>query len=246
MSGHSKWSTIKHKKGAADAKRGKIFSKIVKELTVAARLGGGNVEANPRLRMVLLKAKENNMPSDNIDRAIKKGTGELPGVNYEEMVYEGYGPGGAALLIETLSDNKNRTSGEVRSTLEKRGGKLANPGAVAFQFSKKGYILIQKTVADEEKVMNVALDAGASDMKAEGDVYEVTTEVADFEKVQRAIKDAGISTQSAEITFLPSASVEVKGQDAKHLLQLVEALEDLEDVQNVYSNFDIPESEMDA
>jgi len=244
MSGHSKWASIKHKKGAADAKRGKIFSKVVKEITVAARAGGGNVETNPRLRLVVQKAKDNNMPADNIERAIKKGTGELPGVSYEEMIYEGYGPGGVALLIETLSDNKNRTSSEVRSCLDKNGGNLASPGAVNYLFSKKGMITVSKGAAEEDKLMDVVLEAGAEDMKSEGDLYEITSEAQSFEAVKKALDEAGIKTESAEVTMLPSSTVPVAGQDAKHVLKLVEAMEDLEDVQNVYANFDISDEEM--
>ncbi|MBF0253765.1 MAG: YebC/PmpR family DNA-binding transcriptional regulator [Candidatus Omnitrophica bacterium] len=244
MSGHSKWASIKHKKGALDAKRGKIFSKIVKEITVAARNGGGSVDQNPRLRLIVQKAKDSNMPADNIDRAIKKGTGELPGVSYEEMVYEAYGPGGTALIIESLSDNKNRTSSEVRSTLDKNGGKLANPGAVSFQFSKKGFLTVAKSKAGEEKLMDLVLEAGAQDLKSEGEVHEITTEPQDFEAVKTALNDAGIEPDSAEITMLPSNTVRVEGPDAKKVLNLIDLLEDLEDVQNVYANFDIPDDQM--
>ena len=241
MSGHSKWATIKHKKGALDAKRGALFTKVIKEITVAARNGGGNPDANPRLRTALMKAKEANMPSDNIDRAIKKGTGELPGVIYEEVIYEGYGPAGVAILIEALTDNKNRTTAEVRSILEKKGGNMSGAGSVAWQFAKKGFIVVKKEAADEEKLMSIALDAGASDFSADKDSYEITTEPQDFEKVKKALGDAKIPQETAEITMIPSATVKLAGNDAKSVLGLVEALEDNEDVQHVYANFDIPD-----
>ncbi len=241
MSGHSKWATIKHKKGALDAKRGALFTKVIKEITVAARNGGGNPDANPRLRTALMKAKEANMPSDNIERAIKKGTGELPGVIYEEVIYEGYGPAGVAILIEALTDNKNRTTAEVRSILEKKGGNMSGAGSVAWQFAKKGFIVVKKEAADEEKLMSIALDAGASDFSADKDSYEITTEPQDFEKVKKALGDAKILQETAEITMIPSATVKLTGNDAKSVLGLVEALEDNEDVQHVYANFDIPD-----
>ncbi len=245
MSGHSKWASIKHKKGALDAKRGKIFSKIAKEIEAAAK-NGGDPGMNPRLRLILQKARENNMPSDNIDRAIKKGTGELGGVVYEEMMYEGYGPGGVAMLIQTLSDNKNRTGGEVRSTLDKRGGNLASPGAVAYQFAKRGYITVDAKSVAEDKLMDIALEAGALDFATEDDVFAVTTEPQDYEKVLNAIRAAGITTSSAEVTMLPSTTVKLTGDAAKKVLELVEALEDLDDVQNVYANFDISEEDLGA
>ena len=242
MSGHSKWATIKHKKGALDAKRGAVFTKLIREITVAAKNGGGNPDANPRLRTVLGKAKESNMPADNIDRAIKKGTGELPGVVYEEIAYEGYASGGVALLIEVLTDNKNRTASEIRNILEKKGGNLSGAGSVAWQFHKKGLIIVRKAIVEEDKLMSVALDAGASDFIAENEMYEVTTEPHDFEKVKKAITDAGITTESAEVTRIPSATVKVTDANhAKSVLGLVEALEENEDVQNVYANFDIPD-----
>lgn len=242
MSGHSKWATIKHKKGALDAKRGALFTKIIKELTVAAKNGGGNPDSNPRLRTVLLKAKEANMPADNIDRAIKKGTGELPGVVYEETVYEGYGPGGVAILIEVLSDNKNRTTAEIRNTLEKKGGNMSGAGSVAWQFHKKGFIVVKAEACGEEKLMTLALDAGASDFVTQKDVYEITTEPQDFEKVKKALEDAKIPTESAEVTMIPSATVKITGvNEAKSVLALVEVLEEHDDVQHVYANFDIPD-----
>ncbi len=242
MSGHSKWATIKHKKGALDAKRGALFTKIIKELTVAAKNGGGNPEANPRLRTVLQKAKEANMPADNIDRAIKKGTGELPGVVYEETSYEGYGPSGVAILIEILTDNKNRTTAEIRNILEKKGGNMSGAGSVAWQFHKKGLIVVKKDAIEEDKLMSIALDAGASDFNVSGDSYEITTEPQDFENVKKAVLDAGLKTESAEVTKIPSALVKVAGiNEAKSVMALIEALEEHEDVQNVYANFDIPD-----
>ena len=242
MSGHSKWATIKHKKGALDAKRGALFTKIIKELTVAAKNGGGNPESNPRLRTVLQKAKEANMPADNIERAIKKGTGELPGVSYEETTYEGYGPAGVAVLIEVLTDNKNRTTAEIRNILEKKGGNMSGAGSVAWQFHKKGFIVVKKEDVNEDKLMSIALDAGASDFNLSGDLYEITTEPHDFEAVKKAVADAGIKTESAELTRIPSATVKVAGHsEARAVMGLVEALEESDDVQNVYANFDIPD-----
>lgn len=242
MSGHSKWATIKHKKGALDAKRGALFTKIIKELTVAAKNGGGNPESNPRLRTVLAKAKEANMPADNIDRAIKKGTGELPGVIYEEINYEGYGPAGVAILIVALTDNKNRTTAEIRNILEKKGGNMSGAGSVAWQFHTKGFIVVKKEAVEEDKLMSIALDAGASDFNLADDLYEITTEPHDFEAVKKAVTDAGIKAESAEVTRIPQATVKVAGQnEARQVMTLVEALEEHEDVQNVYSNFDIPD-----
>ena len=239
MSGHSKWATIKHKKGALDAKRGAIFTKIIKEITAAARNGGGNQDSNPRLRTALAKARESNMPADNIDRAIKKGTGELPGVSYEEQSYEGYGPGGVAILIEALTDNKNRTTSEIRNILEKKGGSMSGAGSVAWQFQKKGLIVVKKTDADEEKLMSIVLDAGASDFTAEKDNFEILTEPHDFENVKKAITDAKIGIGSEELTRIPSATVKLGLNEAKTALALIEALEDHDDVQNVYSNIDV-------
>ncbi|OIO39331.1 MAG: transcriptional regulator [Candidatus Omnitrophica bacterium CG1_02_49_16] len=239
MSGHSKWATIKHKKGALDAKRGAVFTKVIKEITVAARNGGGNPESNPRLRTALAKAKENNMPADNIDRAIKKGTGELPGISYEEITYEGYGPAGVAILIEGLTDNKNRTASEVRNILEKKGGSMSGTGSVAWQFQNKGLLVVKKAAAEEDKLMGIALDAGASDFTSEKENYEIITEPHDFEKVKKAITDAGIVPESAELTRIPSTTVKVGLAEAKTALALIEALEDNEDVQNVYSNIDV-------
>ena len=243
MSGHSKWATIKHKKGALDAKLGALFTKLIKEITTAARTGGGSIDTNPRLRLAIEKGKAANMPSDNIDRAVKKGTGELPGVTYEEFLYEGYGPHGIALLIEILTDNKNRAASEIRNILEKKGGSLSGPGSVAWQFAKKGLLIVKKEAADEEKLMMIALDAGASDFIPGKEIYEITTEPNhDFESVKKALAAAGIATESAEITRIPSATVKVAGvNEAKSVMLLVDALEDHEDVQNVYANFDIPD-----
>lgn len=242
MSGHSKWATTKHKKAAIDAKRGKIFSKLAKELTVAAKNGGGNPDTNPRLRTVLATAKEVNMPSDNIDRAVKRGTGELPGVIYEEISYEGYGPGGVAIMVDVLTDNKNRTTADVRNIFSKKGGNLAGTGSVSWIFSKKGFIIVDKKKIDEEKLMSIVLDAGAEDLKSdEQDVFEVITKPQDFEIVKKALEDNKIEYASADITMIPSNSVKVTGSIAKQVLSLVEELEDHDDVQDVYVNFDIPD-----
>ncbi len=239
MAGHSKWAQIKHKKARVDARRGKIFNKIIREITVAARLGGGNPEFNPRLRMAIEKAKEVNMPQDNIDRAIKRGTGELEGVTYEQAIYEGYGPGGVAILVVALTDNKNRTTGEVRHIFSKYGGNLAGAGSVAWQFEEKGVIYIEKDKADEDTVMEIAIDAGAEDIKTEGDTYEIITEPKEFETVRKAFEDAGIEISSASLTMIPQNTVKLEGKKAEQVLKLIDALEDNDDVQNVYANFDI-------
>jgi len=240
MSGHSKWATIKHKKAATDAKRGSLFTKLIKEISVAAR-GGGNPDTNPRLRVAIERAKESSMPSDNIDRAIKKGTGQLEGVTYEDITLEGYGPGGVAIYVEGVSDNKNRTTAEVRTIFTKKGGNMAGAGSVAWMFEKKGYIVVSKTSAEEDKLMSVALDAGAEDMIVEDENYAIKTSSQDFFKVKKAIDDAGIKTEDAEITLLPKNTVKVEGSDAKKILELVDAIEEHEDVQHVYANFDIPD-----
>ncbi|MCG3176177.1 MAG: putative transcriptional regulatory protein [Candidatus Omnitrophica bacterium] len=241
MSGHSKWATIKHKKGALDAKRGALFTKLIKEITVAAKNGGGSLDSNPRLRTVVQKAKDANMPADNIDRAIKKGTGELPGVIYEEITYEGYGPGGIAILVDSLTDNKNRTTAEIRNILEKKGGSMSGAGSVSWQFSKKGFLSVRKDVIEEDKLMSIALDAGAADFTSDKEVYEITTEPQDFERVKKAVSDAGVTPDSAEVTMIPANSVKVaQPEAAKTILALIEALEEHDDVQNVYANFDIP------
>ena len=240
MSGHSKWATIKHKKAATDAKRGSLFTKLIKEVTVAAR-GGGNPDTNPRLRVAIERAKESSMPADNIERAIKKGTGQLEGISYEDIALEGYGPGGVAIYVEGVSDNKNRTTSEVRTIFTKRGGNMAGAGSVAWMFEKKGYIVVSKSSMDEDKLMGLALDAGAEDMVVEDENYAVKTTPQDFFKVKKALEDGGVKAETAEITFLPKSTVKVVGNDAKKILDLVSALEDHEDVQNVYANFDIPD-----
>lgn len=242
MSGHSKWASIKHKKAAVDAKRGKIFSRLSKEITVAAKMGGGDPVMNPRLRTAIATAKGQNMPNDNIDKAVKKGTGELPGVTYEECVYEGYGVGGVAILIEAMTDNKNRTTAEIRSIFNKRNGNMASTNAVAWMFEKKGFFVVNKSDASEEKLLNVTLDAGAEDMKSEGDTFEVYCAMQDFEAVKEALEQNQIPTETAEITALPNSTIKLESEkEARQILDLIEILEDHDDVQNVYANFDIPE-----
>jgi len=246
MSGHSKWHSIKHKKAAADSKRGKIFTKLIKEMSVAARIGGGDVDSNPRLRTAVAAAKAVNMPLDNIKRAIMKGTGELPGQSYESVTYEGYGPGGAAVLVECLTDNKNRTVAEIRHHFSKHGGNLAESGAVQWMFERKGYVTVSKEKASEETLLELALEAGADDLKSEGDSYEIYTSFESFEAVRAAITDAGIEPETSEITMIPTNGLRLEGKKAEQMLKLMEVLEDHEDVQNVYANFDIDESEMEA
>ncbi len=247
MSGHSKWATTKHKKAATDAKRGKIFTKITKEITVAAKLGGGDADGNPRLRTAVAKAKSVSMPADNIKRAIQKGTGELPGVSYEEVIYEGYGPNGVAVIIEVLTDNRNRTVSEIRNIFSKAGGNMGENGCVSWMFHKKGYIVVARAKADEEKLMSLALDAGAEDMQTEDDNFVITTALNDFEKVKKALEDAGFPLEVAEVTMVPQTYVKIDGEKvAGQMLRLMEAIEDNDDVQNVYANFDIPEEVMNA
>jgi len=241
MAGHSKWAQIKHKKAKVDAKRGRIFTKLIREITVAARMGGGDPEHNPKLRLAIEKAKEHNMPWENIERAIKRGTGELEGVEYQEAIFEGYGPGGVAILVKALTDNKNRTTGEIRHIFSKHGGNLGSPGSVAWQFEEKGIIYIEKDKANEDTVFEIAVEAGAEDVKTEGDTYEVYTSPKDFENVKKAFVDANIEIQNADITMVPQSTVRVDGKDAEKLLKLLDALEDNDDVQKVYANFDIPE-----
>ena len=241
MAGHSKWAQIKHKKAKVDAKRGRIFTKLIREITVAARMGGGDPEHNPKLRLAIEKAKEHNMPWENIERAIKRGTGELEGVEYQEAIFEGYGPGGVAILVKALTDNKNRTTGEIRHIFSKHGGNLGSPGSVAWQFEEKGIIYIEKDKANEDTVFEIAVEAGAEDVKTEGDTYEVYTSPKDFENVKKAFVDANIEIQNADITMVPQSTVRVDGKDAERLLKLLDALEDNDDVQKVYANFDIPE-----
>jgi YebC/PmpR family DNA-binding regulatory protein len=246
MSGHSKWHSIKHKKGAADAKRGKIFTRIIKELTVAARAGGGDPDSNPRLRTIIAEAKANNMPAENIKRAVRRGTGEEPGVSYEEAQYEGYGPGGAAVIIDTLTDNKNRTVGELRHLLEKHGGNLAATNAVAWMFSKRGYIVVEKSKADEDKLMDAVLDAGADDFQDDDDNWEVLTAPEAFPPVHEAVKKLGIEPAAASVSMIPQNYVKLEGKPAQQMVKLMEALEDHDDVQHVWSNFDIEEKEIEA
>jgi YebC/PmpR family DNA-binding regulatory protein len=245
MSGHSKWKTNKGKKMAADAKKGAAYTKIIKELTVVAREGGGNPDTNPRLRAVMQKAKEANMPSDNVKMAIKRGTGELPGVVYETVMYEAYGPGGVAMMIEVLTDNKNRTSAEIRNIMSKKGGNFAGAGAVSWMFTMKGYFLIEKSQVKEDELMNVVLDAGAEDMKSDDKNYEIFSSPQNFERIKQAIEEKGIKPQDAEVTMVPSSTIKLTGNDAKQLLSLIDALEDHDDVQQVYANFDIPDEIMD-
>jgi YebC/PmpR family DNA-binding regulatory protein len=240
MSGHSKWATIKHKKAATDAKRGQLFTKLIKEITVAAR-GGGNPDNNPRLRVAIERAKDAAMPADNIDRAVKKGTGELEGVSYEDIVLEGYAPGGVAIYVEALTDNRNRTTSEVRTIFTKKGGNMAGAGSVSWMFEKKGYIVISKNTIDEDKLMGIALDAGAEDLVVEEENYAVKTAQQDFYKVKKVLEDNKIKIESAEITLLPKNTVRVEGDTAKKVLDLVDGLEEHDDVQNVYGNFDIPD-----
>ncbi len=245
MSGHSKWATIKHKKAATDKKRGAIFTKMIREITAAAKDGGGNPNTNIRLRAAIDRAKFNNMPLTNVENAIKKGTGELPGVVYEGVMFDAYGPGGVALLIEGLTDNRNRTTAEVRNILSKKNGSLAGAGSTAFLFSKKGILVVDHAVASEDQVMEVALDAGAEDVKSEGKNYEVSCETANFEGVKKALEAKKIPTISAEITMIPTTMVKVAGDQAKQVLDLMDALEEHEDIQNVYANFDISEEELE-
>jgi YebC/PmpR family DNA-binding regulatory protein len=246
MSGHSKWHSIKHKKGAADAKRGKVFTRLIKELTVAARAGGGDPDMNPRLRTIIADAKQSNMPADNIKRAIRRGTGEEPGVSYEEAIYEGYGPGGAALIIDVLTDNKNRTVGEVRHVLTKHGGNLAEANAVAWMFSKRGYIVIAKTKAKEEDLMTATLDAGADDLRDDEDNWEVLSPPEAFQSVLEAVKKLGVEPDAAEVSMLPQNYLKLEGKQAQQMVKLMEALDEHEDVRHVWSNFDIEEKEIEA
>jgi YebC/PmpR family DNA-binding regulatory protein len=245
MSGHSKWSTIKHKKGAADARRGKIFTKLIKEITVAARMGGGDPTGNPRLRSAVNAAKAENMPRENIDRAIKKGTGELPGVSYEEATFEGYGPGGVAVLVEILTDNRKRTVADIRHIFSKNAGNLGEAGCVSWMFSKKGFMAFEKTKVDEEKLMNVALEAGAQDVGESGKEFEVTCDPGDFESVRKRLEEAGLKPVVAEVTMVPQSTVKLSGKEAQQMLRLMEGLEDSDDVQHVYANFDISDAELE-
>jgi YebC/PmpR family DNA-binding regulatory protein len=246
MSGHSKWHTIKHKKGALDAKRGKIFTKLIKEITVAARTGGsGDVDSNARLRKAVTDAKAQNMPNDTIDRAIKRGTGELEGAQYDEVVYEGYGPNGVAMMVEAMTDNRNRTVAEIRHIFTKNGGNMGESGSVGWMFDKKGYIVVEKAARSEDELFEIAIEAGADDMQDEGDVFEIYTTPENFETVSDAIKKAGITPQAAEVSMIPQNYVSLTGPDAKQMLKLYDSLDDNDDVQKVYANFDIDENEME-
>ncbi len=244
MSGHSKWHSIKHKKAAADSKRGRIFTRLIKEMTAAARMGGGDPDANPRLRLAVATAKASNMPAENIKKAIMRGTGELPGVSYEDVNYEGYGPGGVAIFMHVLTDNRNRTVAELRHILSKNGGNLGETGCVGWMFERKGYFVVEKTSADEEKLLDLALGAGADDMREDGDNFEIFTTPESFDSVRSAFETAKIPTNAAEISMVPQNYVKLEGKSAQTMLKLMEALEDHEDIQNVWSNFDIDEAEL--
>ncbi len=241
MSGHSKWASIKHKKAKVDAQRGRVFTKLIREITVAARVGGGDPGGNPRLRTAILAAKAVNMPADNIDRAVKKGTGELEGVTYEEITYEGYGPGGVAVLVEIVTDNKNRAVGEIRKIFSRHGGNLGESGCVAFLFEKKGHIQVEAARVDEDRLMSIVLEAGAEDMVREESNFAITTAPKDCEKVRDALVKAGIKPLAAEVTKLPKSTVKLEGKHAEQMVHLMEELEEHDDVQHVYANFDIPE-----
>lgn len=246
MAGHSKWANIKHKKGRADAERGKIFTRLAKEITVASRESGGDPTMNPRLRTAIDKAKESNMPNENIDRAIKRGTGELEGVTYEEMVYEGYGPGGVAFMMESLTDNKNRTVAELRNIFTKCGGNLAETGAVAWGFESKGVILVDKAQIGEDDIFLLAIDAGAEDIDSEGDAYEITTPLGELDRVRKALVENGVEIESAEPTRVPQNTVAIEGTVAAQVLRLYETLDDHDDIQKVFANFDLDTEEMAA
>lgn len=241
MAGHSKWANIKHRKGAQDAKRGKIFTKLIKEIITAARIGGGDIDSNPRLRSAVMAAKGENMPKDNWERAIKKGTGELEGVNYEEATYEGYGPGGAAIFVDALTDNKNRAVSEIRHAMTKHGGNMGENGCVAYMFDKKGYLVVEQSAAEEDALMEIALEAGAEDVREDGSNFEIITAPEEYETVKEAIDTAPIATIAAEITMLPQTMTALDGKDALKMIKLIDALEDCDDVQKVYTNADIPD-----
>ena len=246
MSGHSKWHTIKHKKGAADAKRGKIFTRLIKELSVAARAGGGDPDMNPRLRTVIAEAKQHNLPADNIKRAIRRGTGEEEGLTYEEVMYEGYGPGGVAILVDTLTDNRNRTVGEIRHLFTKFGGDLGATNSVAWMFEKKGLVVVAKEKAAEEALMNAVIDAGADDMKDDGGAWEIVSAPQAHPTVVDAVKKLSVEPDSAQIAMLPQNYIKLEGKSAQAMLKLMEALEDHDDTRNVWSNFDVEEKEIEA
>jgi YebC/PmpR family DNA-binding regulatory protein len=244
MSGHSKWHTIKHKKGALDAKRGKLFTKLIKEITVAARSGGGDPDSNARLRKAISDAKGANMPNDTIDRAVKRGTGELEGVNYEEITYEGYGPGGVAIMIDSMTDNRNRTVAEIRHIFSKNGGNMGSSGSVSYLFDKKGYIIVDKAAKSEDELFELVIEAGAEDLRDDEDNFEIITAPENFDAVLSAVKGAGVEPQVAEVEMVPQNYIKLEGQDAKQMLKLMESLEDHEDVQKVSANFDISEADM--
>jgi YebC/PmpR family DNA-binding regulatory protein len=246
MSGHSKWATIKHKKGALDAKRGKIFTRLIREITISAKGGGGDPDGNPRLRTAILAAKAENMPQENIKRAIQRGTGELEGVNYEEITFEGYGPGGVAILVDVLTDNRNRAVSEIRHAFTKNGGNLGESGSVRFMFHKKGLIAVEKSAANEEKLMDIVLEYGGEDLNDEGDTWEIISDPADHEAVATAIKAAGIPTVMCEVTMVASTYTKLEGKEANQMIRLLEVLEDCDDTQNVYSNFDMDAEQMEA
>lgn len=245
MSGHSKWATIKHKKGALDAKRGKIFTRLIKEITIAAKQGGGDPDGNPRLRTAVLAAKAENMPAENIKRAIQRGTGELEGVSYEEISFEGYGPGGVAVIVDVTTDNRNRTVSEIRHTFSKNGGNLGETGSVRFMFSKKGVIAVEKSAASEEKLMDIVLEAGGEDLNDEGDTWEIITDPSGYEAVLNAVKAANIPVAMSEVTMVASTYTKLDDTTAKQMLRLLDALEDFDDTQNVYSNFDMDAEQME-
>jgi YebC/PmpR family DNA-binding regulatory protein len=242
MSGHSKWATIKHKKGALDAKRGKIFTRLIKEITIAAKMGGGDPDGNPRLRGAIAAAKAENMPNENIKRAIQRGTGEIEGVSYEEITYEGYGPGGVAIIVDVLTDNKNRAVSEIRHAFSKNGGNLGAEGAVSWMFTTKGVITVPKSAASEDKLTEIVLDAGAEDLSDQGESWEILTDPKDFEAVTNAIKSAGLTSETAQVTKIASTYTKLEGTQANAMIRLLETLEDLDDTQNVYSNFDMDEA----
>jgi len=246
MSGHSKWATIKHKKAATDAKRGRVFTRLIREITIAARTGGGDPNTNPRLRTAITSAKNENMPNDNIERAILRGTGKLEGEQYEEMTLEGYGPGGVGMLVEAASTNRNRAVGEIRHIFSKHGGNMGEANSVAWMFTRKGQIIVGKDAADEEKMMSIVLDAGAEDLRDDGGAWEVITPTESFEAVREALKAAGAEPASAELAMVPQNYVKLTGAQASQMMRLVEALEEHDDVQHVYSNFDVDEAELQA
>ena len=246
MSGHSKWATIKHKKGALDAKRGKIFTRLIKEIMVAAKAGGGDPDGNPRLRSAILAAKSENMPNDNIQRAIKRGTGEIEGASYEDITYEGYGPGGVAIIVDVLTDNRNRAVSEIRHAFSKQGGNLGESGSVSYMFTKKGVIVVAKSAADEEKLTEIVLESGADDLNDDGDYWEILTSPKDFDTVLQAVKGAKLETESAEVTMVPSTYQKLEGTQASAMMRLLETLEELDDTQNVYSNFEMDEAQVPA